>query len=271
MKPKQLFRAAQYLVLFAAILLLALLADWPKIGKTFFDPTAIAGQFPGVLSTALVNTIFYTVLGFAFGFPLGLIIALMRMSQVPPYRWIATAYVEIFRGVPTLLVFIALGYGVPIAFNARYDNWVAVMLALGLVGAAYTSETIRAGLTGVPTGQVEAADSLGLTRAQAYRTVIIPQAFRIVLPPLTNELILLAKDSSLVYALGLTIDEYELTKWGQVGLTEFKSLTAVIVSGLCYLVLTIPLGYLSRYLERRGQVRPSRTRRGGASPARAEA
>jgi polar amino acid transport system permease protein len=245
------FRGGQYAVLVIAVLLLAFLADWGQIAKTFFDGEAIAGQFPQILSIALVNTLFYTALGFALGLPLGLVIAMMRLSNVGPYRWIATAYVEVFRGVPTLLVFIALGYGVPIAFNAHYDNWVAVMLALGLVGAAYMSETIRAGITGVPQGQVEAARSLGMSPARAGTTVVLPQAFRIVLPPLTNELILLAKDSSLVYALGLTIDEYELTKWGQVGLTEYKSLTSVIIAGLCYMIITIPLGYLSRYLERR--------------------
>lgn len=250
-------RAVQYGVLAAVLVAAALLADWGRIAAAFFDLDVAAAQFPGIITSALVNTVVYTALGFAFGLALGVVLALMRMSSVAPYRWIATAYVEFFRGVPALLVFIALGYGVPIAFQLAFDIYSTVMLSLGLVGAAYMAETIRAGVQAVPAGQVEAARSLGMSRGRAMVTVVLPQAFRIVLPPLTNELILLTKDSSLIYLLGLSTGQYELAKFGRSALTEYQSLTPILLAGLCYLIITIPLSRLSDRLERRYGGRPS--------------
>ncbi|MCA1189845.1 MULTISPECIES: amino acid ABC transporter permease [unclassified Saccharopolyspora] len=244
-------RGAQYAVLAVAIVLIALLADWGKIADAFFNVDVAVAQFPGIITTALVNTIVYTALGFAFGLALGVVLALTRLSSVAPYRWIATAYVEFFRGVPALLVFIALGYGVPIAFQLVFDIYSTVMLSLGLVGAAYMAETIRAGVQAVPKGQVEAARSLGMSPARTMVTVVMPQAFRIILPPLTNELILLTKDSSLIYLLGLSADQYELSKFGRGALTQYQSLTPILLAGLCYLIITIPLSRLSNRLERR--------------------
>lgn len=244
-------RSTQYGVLVVVVLVLVFAANWGDIQRGFFDLDAARQLFPDVLTVALVNTVKYTVLGFVFGLILGLILALMRLSQVPPYRWIATVYIEFFRGVPALLVFLAFGFGVPIAFHIRFTTLSTVVAALGLVGAAYMAETIRAGIQAVPKGQLEAARSLGMSQLRAMVSIVIPQAFRIVLPPLTNELILLAKDSSLVYLLGLTGSEYELTKYGRDAMNTVQSMTPLIAAGLCYLIITIPLSYLSRYLERR--------------------
>ena len=245
----KLVRGAQYGVLLAAAAAVGLLADWGEVKDAFFNLDVAGDQFPDVITTALVNTVTYTALGFAFGLALGLLLALMKLSSVAPNRWLATAYIELFRGVPALLVFIALGYGVPLAFQVNINLLVTTMLALGLVGAAYMAETIRAGIQAVPKGQVEAARSLGMSQTRAMITIVIPQAFRIVLPPLTNELILLTKDSSLVYVLGLTVDEQELTKFGRDALNDNLSLTPILVAGLCYLIITIPLGHLVRRLE----------------------
>lgn len=155
------FRLAQYGVLVVAVLVALVVADWGEITRAFLDLEVIVAQFPDVITVALVNTIIYTALGFGFGFVLCLVLAFMRMSQIAPYRWLAIAYIEFFRGVPALLVFIAFGFGVPIAFGVRFNIYVTVMLALGLVGAAYLAETFRAGIQAVPRGQVEAARSLG--------------------------------------------------------------------------------------------------------------
>ncbi|MDF4252126.1 amino acid ABC transporter permease [Streptomyces sp. WMMB303] len=244
-------RTAQYGVLLALVLALALAADWGELRRAFFDVEVAKKQFPDVVTTALVNTVIYTVLGFTFGLALGLLLALMRLSQVPPYRWLAVAYIEFFRGVPALLVFIALGFGVPLAFQLSINQYVTVMLALGLVGAAYMAETIRAGIQAVPRGQTEAARSLGMSPTWAMVSVVIPQAFRIVLPPLANELILLTKDSSLVYLLGLSMDQYELAKFGRDALNQHRSLTPILIAGLFYLAITLPLGHLVRRLEAR--------------------
>ncbi len=246
----QVIRATQYAALIIAIGVLAFLADWPTIRQAFFNVDAAAQQFPTILTSALVNTAVYTALGFALGLGLGLVLALMKLSTVPPYRWIATVYIEFFRGIPALLVFIAFGFGVPLAFGLVFDIYSTAAISLGLVGSAYIAETLRAGIQAVPPGQVEAARSLGMSQFRTTVTIVIPQAFRIVLPPLTNELILLTKDSSLIYLLGLTRDDYELTKFGREALNATNSLTPILLAGLCYLIITIPLGYLSRQLER---------------------
>ncbi|MEU9118253.1 amino acid ABC transporter permease [Streptomyces sp. NPDC048506] len=247
----RVFRGVQYGVLVVAVAALALLADWHQLRTAFFDVDIAKALFPDIVSTALVNTVRYTLLGFGFGLALGLVLALMRLSSVPPYRWIAITYIEFFRGIPALLVFIALGFGVPLAFQVALDMNVTVMLSLGLVGAAYMAETIRAGIQAVPKGQMEAARSLGMSHGRAMVSIVIPQAFRIVLPPLTNELILLTKDSSLVYLLGLALDQFELANFGRDALNEHKSLTPILIAGLLYLVITLPLGQLVRRLEAR--------------------
>ncbi|MFI0464836.1 amino acid ABC transporter permease [Saccharopolyspora sp. 5N102] len=247
----RLNRGIQYAVLIVVAIVVAVVADWGSIARAFFNVDVAIAQFPAVITTALVNTIIYTALGFGFGLGLGILLALMKMSPVGPYRWIATGYIELFRGLPALLVFIALGFGVPIAFQLRFDIYSTAMLALGLVGAAYMAETIRAGVQAVPKGQIEAARSLGMSPTRTMVTVVMPQAFRIILPPLTNELILLTKDSSLIYLLGLASDQYELAKFGRAALNEYASLTPLLVAGLCYLIITIPLSRVSDLLERK--------------------
>jgi polar amino acid transport system permease protein len=241
----------QYALLLAVVGVFVVIADWGRIQEAFFDPEIVRELFPEVLTTALKNTVIYTVCAFSFGLVLGLVLALMRLSPVMPYRVIATVYIEFFRGVPALLVLIAFGYGVPIALNREVPGGIVgtITVALGLVAAAYMAETMRAGIQAVPRGQVEAARSLGMSHSRAMVSIVIPQAFRIILPPLTNELILLTKDSSLVYLLGVTLPTRELAKFGRDALNQYVSMTPILVAGLCYLIITVPLGYLVRRLE----------------------
>lgn len=247
-------RYAQYALIVVLVVVALLAADWGELRDSFFKPDIVRRQFPGVLTTALKNTIVYTACAFAFGLVVGTLLALMRLSSVGPWRWLATGVIELFRGLPALVVFLALGPGFSTAFpdyEIPGGNLGIVTLALGLVGAAYMAETIRAGIQAVPKGQMEAARSLGMSHSRAMATVIIPQAFRIILPPLTNELILLTKDSSLIYILGLSLDAYELTKWGREGMNSEANLTPIVVVGLCYLIITVPLSILVRRLEAR--------------------
>jgi polar amino acid transport system permease protein len=250
-KRARVVRGVQYGILVAVILVVALSANWTKIRTTFFDLEVAADLFPEVITVGLFNTVVYTALGFGFGLGLALVLALMRLSVVRVYRWIAGAYIEFFRGLPALLVILAVGTGIPLAFGTFLDKYVALMIALGIVASAYMAETLRAGIQAVPRGQIEAARSLGMSQGRTMATIVIPQAFKIILPPLTNELILLTKDSSLALFLGASVSEYELTQFGRVALNESRSLTPVLVAGVCYLIITIPLSYLSRYLERR--------------------
>jgi len=244
-------RAAQYALLVAAVVAFAALADWQRIAEAFFDTSIIRELFPEVFTVALKNTVIYTLCAFAFGLVLGLVLALMRLSQVAAYRVLATVYIEFFRGVPALLVLIAFGYGIPIALNTELPGGtlVTITVALGLVAAAYMAETFRAGIQAVPKGQMEAARSLGMSHAQAMVSIVIPQAFRIILPPLTNELVLLTKDSSLVYLLGVTLPTRELATFGRDALNQYVSMTPILVAGLAYLIITVPLGYVVRRLE----------------------
>lgn len=242
----------QAAVFVIALVALALVMDWEALGENVLNFGAVAPMFPNVLLVGLGNTLFYTATSFVVGLLGGILLALMRMSSFAPYRWLATAYVEFFRGVPALLVFLAFGYGVPFAFGITWPIPVVVMAALGMVSAAYIAETLRAGLQAVPKGQMEAARSLGMPHWRAMVTIVIPQAFRIVLPPLTNEVILLTKDSSLVYVLGLAAHEYELTKFGRDGISALDAgMTPILVAGLCYLVITVPLSLLARRFESR--------------------
>jgi polar amino acid transport system permease protein len=247
----RVWRGVQYGIALAIVLVIAFTADWATIQRSFFNLEAAAELFPGVITIALWNTIILTVLGFLLALALGLVLALMRLSSVPLYRWVSGAYIEFFRGLPALLVVIAIGFGIPLAFGTLLDRTLAITLALGIAGSAYVAETIRAGIQAVPRGQVEAARSLGMSPARTMVFIVIPQAFRIVLPPLTNELILLTKDSSLAFLLGTTLDQYELAQFGRAALNQVQSITPLVVVGLCYLVITLPLSYLARRLERR--------------------
>ncbi|WP_104107656.1 amino acid ABC transporter permease [Nocardioides sp. 616] len=249
-------RLIQYVVLVLVLVLVASAVDVDEMKRAFFNTEVIRSMFPDVLLIALKNTVIYTACAFAFGLVLGLVLALMRLSPVGPYRWLATAFIEFFRGVPALVVFLAIGTGVPLAFPGRdIPGGVLgkVTLALGLVGAAYMAETIRAGIQAVPKGQLEAARSLGMSHTRAMISVVIPQAFRIILPPLTNELILLTKDSSLVYVLGVYLETQELTKFGRETMNTSNSLTALVVVGFCYLLITIPLSIVVRQMENRSE------------------
>ncbi|MCW8218184.1 amino acid ABC transporter permease [Streptomyces halstedii] len=251
---RRVSRVLQYALFFVVVGLLVTTADWTRLGNQFAQKDLVARLFPDIITTALVNTVVYTASGFLFGLVLGLVIALMRLSSVAPYRWAAGVYIEIFRGLPALLIFIFVGVAVPLAFPGTEipgGTYGKVALGLGLVAAAYMAETFRAGIQAVPKGQMEAARSLGFSHTRATVSVIIPQALRIVVPPLTNELVLLFKDSSLVLFLGVTLQERELTKFGRDLASQTANSTPILVAGLCYLLVTVPLGFVVRRLEAR--------------------
>src|SRR5690606_21259226 len=199
----------------------------------------------------LLNTVVYTAGAFVFGLVVGTVLALMKLSSVGPYRWIATAYIEFFRGLPAIVVFIAFSLlPLAIGLSLPFEPYSIVWTALGIVGSAYMAETIRAGILAVPKGQVEAARSLGMSSWVATRKIVLPQAFRIVLPPLTNELILLVKDSSLVYVVGLSIGAKELTAFGRELAHTEANPSPLVTAGFCCLLIPLPLTFLARRLER---------------------
>jgi polar amino acid transport system permease protein len=246
-------RLIQYAILVVLVLVALFTADWKQIIDVFFKPELVWEAITGGLFKAMVKTIEYTAGAFVIGLVAGTVLALMRLSSVGPYRWLATAYIEFFRGLPAIIVFIAFSL-LPLAFaglTIPFDPYGVVWLALGIVAAAYMAEVIRAGIQAVPKGQVEAARSLGMPFGLATRKIVLPQAFRIVLPPLANDLILLVKDSSLVFIIGVSTDANELTGFGREMANNESNLTPLITAGFCYLLITLPLGILVRRLEAR--------------------
>jgi len=242
----------QYTLGLALLIAFALTADWGPVREHFFDLDVAVTMFPKIITIAMKNTIIYTLSAYVVGLVLGLIVALMRLSSVAPYRWLALTYIEIFRGLPVLVVFLIFGFGLPVAFQGLefpFEPYGTVAIALGLVTAAYMAETFRAGIEAVPRGQMEAARSLGMPYMRAMVSIVIPQAIRIVIPPMTNALVLLFKDSSLVYVLGVTSQTTELTKFGGDVAAEYADTTPLVVAGMAYLVITVPLGYVVRRLE----------------------
>ncbi|MFB9531801.1 amino acid ABC transporter permease [Nonomuraea roseola] len=227
--------------------------DWASLAQNFAKGDVAEKALPELFTIALRNTLIYTIGGFVLAFVLGLIFALMRISPVRPYRWIATIYIEIFRGLPALLIFLLITF-LPLAlpgFQVPGGTYGQGILGLGLVGAAYQAEVFRAGLQAVPKGQTEAARSLGMSAARAQFTVVIPQAIRIVIPPTTNQFVSLLKDSSLVLFLGVSGQYVELAKFGNDLASQYANATPIMVAGLTYLIVTVPLGYLATRLEKR--------------------
>lgn len=253
----QITRVSQILGLILVIVVLALIGEWAAFFKSFFNVDTIGKTASRMFTTGLKNTLIYAVSAFVYGLILGVIIALMRLSEVRLYRWLSTIYVEIFRGLPALLVLLMVNFGIPLVFpNSELlkNFYIRVAIGLGSVAAAYISETVRAGIQAVPKGQMEAARTLGMSSGRAMRSIILPQAFRVIIPPMTNEVILLLKDSSLVYALGVTTAQYELTKLGQsfsagnvAGIPA--GATPLVLGGLFYLLVTLPLSQAVRRLE----------------------
>ncbi len=239
--------------------LIAINADWQKLRQTFLDPEIFADLFPEIVTVAAKNTIILAVLAFAGGMLLGLALALMRLSSIRPYRWAALGYIEFFRGIPALLTLILIGFVLPIALGIRIKellpflgNYGTPAVGLSVVAGAYLAETIRGGIEAVPTGQMEAARSLGMGRSQAMRSIVIPQAFRVMIPPLTNEFVLLIKDTSLVFVLGVAAADQDLAFFSRSAVQATFNGTPFIAAALLYLVITLPLTALSRSLERRG-------------------
>lgn len=249
----RLARSAAIVVPLVALAVFAASADWGHIQRAFFQPDIAAELFPEIVTTGVKNTLIITSIAFVGGVVIGLTLALMRLSSFPVYRGVAVAYIELFRGIPALVTLILVGFTVPIALGFRVPGrYGAAGLGLAIVAGAYMAETIRAGIQAVPKGQTEAARSLGMSSGRAMVSIVIPQAFRIIIPPLTNELVLLLKDSSLVYVLGTTAQTIELSKYGRDAVSRTFNGTPITVVAILYLAVTLPLTRLAAWLERRG-------------------
>ncbi len=205
---------------------------------------------PALLLQGAPMTLLISVLGMALAIVFGLMLALVNLYAPQPFAWLARAYVELFRGTPLLIQLYLIFYGLPsLPYGGiRLSPIVAGVVGLGLNYAAYEAENYRAGIQAIPRGQMEAALSLGMTRWQSLRHVIVPQAMRLVIPPVTNDFIALFKDSSIVSVITMV----ELTKvYGQLAATYYDYIGAGILTAAIYFLMGLPFVRLARWAERR--------------------
>ncbi len=226
------------------------------VRDTFFDWEHLRESFPSVRKGFWLNIKLFVVAE-VFVLIWGLVVVLMRLAPgraAAPLRWLAIAYIDIFRGLPALVTIYLVGFGLPltgISFAEDLDLFWLGVLALTLVYGAYVAEVYRAGIESVHWSQTAAARSLGLSHGQTMRLVIVPQAVRRVIPPLLNDFIGLQKDTSLINVLGVL----EGFNRARIYAGNNFNLSSVVGLGFCFVVVTIPMTRLTDYLIKRDQRR----------------
>ena len=212
-----------------------------------FDFSLIWNSLPLLLAGAGV-TIEITAIAVGLGFIFGLITSVCRLSGVKTLQVIAVCYVNIIRGTPMLVQIFLIYFALPMVIGERINPFVAAVAACSINSGAYVSEIFRAGIQSVDKGQMEAGRSLGLSWMQTMRYVIMPQAFKHVIPPLGNEFISMTKETSLVSVIGFE----ELTRRGQLIIAKtYGSFEIWLTVAAIYLVMTLTIARLVSYLERR--------------------
>ncbi|NBV65786.1 MAG: amino acid ABC transporter permease [Actinobacteria bacterium] len=239
--------SSSVLVLGALYTLIITSPGWQVVKDTFFDLDYGREVLPTVLRGLVVNIQLSFIGGF-FIAVIALSLALIRTTKSPaltPFRFLATAYVDIFRGAPLLLIILLVGFGVPALRLAGLTSNVIVLgtVAVVLTYSAYVAEVIRSGIMSIHPSQRAAARSLGLTSGQTMRFVVLPQAIKRVIPPLLNDFVSLLKDTGLVSILGVT----DAVRAAQINASRTFNYTPYVVSAILFLLITIPL---TRYIDR---------------------
>lgn len=247
------------LVALASTLVVALVAvlgvrsapGWPRVRQSFFDPAVARSSLPAVLEGLWLNVRVMVVCA-ALIVVVAMAMALARTLRGPaflPLRLLATGYVDLFRGLPLILVLLLVGFGLPGLRLTGVPTSAVFLggLALVLTYSAYVAEVFRAGIESVHPSQAAAARSLGLTRAQTMRHVVLPQAVRRVVPPLLNDLVALSKDSGLISILGAV----DAVRAAQIATAKYANFTPYVVAGVLFVLLTIPLTRFTDALARR--------------------
>lgn len=228
---------------FAAIVWFGLLATpgWERVQSSFFDWKVAVEAFPRVIDGLLLNL---RVLAAAAILVLvfGLLLAVIRTLKSPvffPLRVLAKGYVDLFRGLPLIIVLYLVGFGIPglrLEFLGRIPAEVLGIVALTITYSAYVSEVFRAGIESVHPSQRLAARSLGLSYSQSMRLVVLPQAVRKVVPPLMNDFVALQKDVGLISVLGAI----DAVRGAQIEVAKFANFTPYVLAGLMFVLLAIP-------------------------------
>ena len=220
--------------------------------NTFFNGEILIRSFP-ILLRGLGNTLLLGSASIIFGCLAGLLICLMRLYGPRPVRLAAIFYVDMFRALPILVVLILIYYALPFV-GIRFSSFTSATLALSLVLAAFTAEVCRAGIENIPRGQFEAAAALGLPFWLALRKVILPQAIRIVIPPLTSNCVSIYKDTALASVVAMP----DLLKQATDAQALMANPTPLVGAAIIYLAFLWPLVRLVSYLEKHGQRLPAK-------------
>jgi polar amino acid transport system permease protein len=244
--------AASSTVLVLGLIVTAIVTSegWASVRETFFSPEDFADAFPAVLDGFWLDVKLFLIVEVAV-LILGLLVALARISRNPalfPVRLLAAIFVDVLRGVPTILVVYLIGFGVPALMLSGLPTDPVVLggIALTLAYSAYVGEVYRAGIESVHPSQRSAALAVGLTENQALRHVVLPQAVRRVAPPLLNDFISLQKDVALVSILG----PLEAFRVAQIEAASNFIYTPLVAAALLYLCVTVPLARLLDRWER---------------------
>jgi polar amino acid transport system permease protein len=215
--------------------------------ETFFNWDVLVRSFP-ILLRGLANTILLGCVSIFFGSLCGLLLCFVRLYASKPIQTIAIGYIDIFRALPILVVLILIYYALPFV-GIRLDSFTSATLALSMVLAAFTAEVCRAGIQNVPKGQFEAAATLGLPFWVAMRKIILPQAIRVIIPPLTSNSIAVYKDTALASVVAMP----DLLKQATDAQALMANPTPLIGAALIYLAFLWPLVRLVGHLEARSQ------------------
>lgn len=208
---------------------------------------SILVDYFGMFWEGLKVTIISSLIALVASFIIGAIIAVLRITPIAPFRWIGTAYVEFFRNIPLVIIAFFFYIGTP-TLGLELSGLVAGTIALSIYTSAFIAEAIRSGILSVSKGQMEAARSSGLTYIQAMRLIILPQAIKIVIPPIGNQFINLVKNSSILALIAGTDLMYQADL---ISAKTYVVFDVYIFVALFYLVLTIPLSVGVGYLEKR--------------------
>lgn len=225
---------------------------WPRVQQSFFNVDVGLDSLPQVARGLWLNIRVWAAAAVCM-LVVGLVLAVMRTLPGPvfwPLRALATLYVDLFRGLPVIIVLYLVGFGVP-GLRLQGVPTSATLLgaaALALTYSAYVAEVLRAGIESVHPSQRAAARSLGLTGGQTMRYVVLPQAVRRVVPPLMNDLVSLQKDAGLISVLGIPLDAI---RWAQIETARTFSYTPYVVAGLLFIALTVPTTRLADAVARR--------------------
>ena len=218
--------------------------------QNYFNFQEMEGNYDAFVN-GFWNTIFLAGISEAMGILLGLVLAVFAISKRAVVRAPARAFINFFRGTPLVWQIIFIGVALPIGLGIKIPAYNAAIIALSLNAGAYVAEVFRAGIQSIERGQIEAARGLGMTYMQAMYHAIIPQAVRRVIPPLMNEFVILLKDTSLVFVLGLTAGQRELMAVGNNLQQNTFNSTFLIFTALGYLAVSLPAIRLVNLIEKR--------------------